>query len=141
MAVNMAQAAEPGPAQVTLLHIVPPEAHRSYQARADQVFREAREGVQYEFLETRVVEGADVVATVLAEAAPTETTPGYDLIVVGATREPLLKNLLMGDIPAQIARRAEVTVVMLKRRNNPIQSFLRQTIVQEKIPEQKRDLE
>jgi CIC family chloride channel protein len=136
MAVNMAKAAEPTQAKVTLLHIVPPGANRSTMARAEQVFREAREGIEYDAIDTCVVEGIDVVGTILQASAPTETSPGADLIVIGATREPLLRNLFMGNIPAQVARRADVTVIMLKRRNNPIQSFLRQTIVQtEKRPD------
>jgi amino acid transporter/nucleotide-binding universal stress UspA family protein len=130
LAVNMAGAAEAGPAKVILLHVVPPEAHHSYLARAKQVFREATEGIKYDSFETCVVEGTDVVEAVLSAAAATDTSPGCDLIVIGATREPLLKNLFVGTIPAQLARRADVTVIMFKRRNNPIRSFLRQTIVQ-----------
>lgn len=82
------------------------------------------EGINYEPLEKWIVEGADVVETVLAQAE------GHDLIVVGATREPLFKNLLMGNIPEQIARRATVTVIMVKQRSSPLHSFLRQTLLE-----------
>jgi len=53
----------------------------------------------------------------------------HDLIVIGATDEPLLKNLLVGNLPTRIAREADVTVVMVKRRSGPIQSLLRQTVL------------
>jgi amino acid transporter/nucleotide-binding universal stress UspA family protein len=128
LAVGMAAAGEDGPAKVVLLYVIPPDAHRSYQARAEQVFRESLEGISYDLIERRVVPGNDVVETVLAEAAPHDESPGCDLIVIGATREPLLKNLFMGNITSQIARRAEVTVIMVKRRVHPVRSFLRQTI-------------
>ena len=49
--------------------------------------------------------------------------------MVGATQEPLFKNLLVGNIPEQVARRASVTVVMIKRRSSPLQSILRETVL------------
>ena len=52
----------------------------------------------------------DIVETVLAEAE------GYDLIIVGASEEPVFRNLLLGDISEQIAERASVTVIIVKRR-------------------------
>lgn len=128
LAVSMAVAAEDGPAKVVLLHMIPPDAHSSYQARAEQAFRESLEGITYNFIETRIVSGNDVVEAVITAAAKQEDTTGFDLIVIGASREPLLKNLFMGSIPSQIAQRAEVTVIMVKRRNHPVRSFLRQTI-------------
>ena len=48
--------------------------------------------------------------------------------MIGATHAQVLVNLLWCSIPAQIAQRAEVTVIMVKRRLHPIRSFLRQTI-------------
>lgn len=128
MAVNMAQA-EAQAARVTLLHIVPVGAGSGDLVRAEQVFAESLEGIAYEGIEKRIVEGTDVANTVLAVAAGDDATPASDLIVVGATQEPLLKNLLVGNIPEQIARRAKVTVIMVKRRSSPLHSFLRQTVL------------
>lgn len=128
MAVNMAIAAEENSVKVTLLHVIPPDAHSSYQARAERTFRESLEGISYRNIDTKIEIGSDVVTTILSSAAPKDDKPGYDLIVIGASQEPLLKNLFMGNIPAQIAQQAEVSVVMVKRRNNPVRSFLRQTI-------------
>jgi len=65
----------------------------------------------------------DIVETVLAEAE------GYDLIIVGASEEPVFWNLLLGDISKQIAERASVTVIIVKRRSSRIHSFLRQTVL------------
>jgi nucleotide-binding universal stress UspA family protein/L-asparagine transporter-like permease len=129
LAVSMASAAESEPVKVTLLHVIPPNAHSSYHVRAAQAFHESLEGVFYDNIETRIVEGNDVVETVLSVAAPREENPGCDLIVIGATREPLLKNLFMGSVPSQIAQQADVTVIMVKRRNHPVRSLLRQTII------------
>ena len=128
MAVCMATATEDSPVKVVLLHVLPQDAHLSSRVRAEQAFRYSLEGIDYELIETRVVYGNDVVEAVLAAAAPHDDDPGCDLIVIGATREPFLRNLFMGSIPSQIAQRAEVTVIMVKRRISSIRSFLRQTI-------------
>jgi amino acid transporter/nucleotide-binding universal stress UspA family protein len=124
MALSMARVGENGLVKVTVLHVVPVEAHDADLVRAEQVFKYILESVQYEHLEKRIVEGTNVVETVLAQAN------GYDLIVLGATEEPLFRNLLLGNISEQIARKAEVTVIVVKRRSSPVHSFLRQTLLE-----------
>jgi len=123
MAVSMARA-ENAPVKVTLLHVVPPGTRRGALMRATKVLDHALNDVEYGLIEPRCVEGTDVVETVLAEAE------GYDLIIVGASEEPLFRNLLLGNIPQQIARRASVTVIIVKRRSGRIHSFLRQTVLE-----------
>ena len=128
MAISMARTEVPA-AQVILLHVVPFGARNGSLVRAEQAFAESLDGLDRAGIERRVVEGADVVETMLAAAAGDDDTPASDLIVVGATKEPLLSNLLVGSIPEQIARRADVTVIMVKRRSSPLHSFLRQTVL------------
>jgi amino acid transporter/nucleotide-binding universal stress UspA family protein len=124
MAVSMARAGENGPVKVTLVHVVPVGARSADQVRAEQVFKYVTEGIYHEHMEKRIVEGTNVVETVLAQ------TEGYDLIIVGATAEPLFKNLLLGSISEQIANRAAVTVIIVKGRSSPFHSFLRQTVLE-----------
>jgi amino acid transporter/nucleotide-binding universal stress UspA family protein len=124
MAVQMAQIGGDGPAKVTLLHVLPVGARGADRVRAEQYLGYALEGIEYDGVEKRIVEGTNVVETVLAEAE------GYDLIVVGATAEPLFRNLLIGNISSQIARRASVSVIMVKRRSSRLHSFLRQTVLE-----------
>ena len=57
-----------------------------------------------------------------------------DLIVMGATEEPLFRNLLIGRLPERIARQADVTVVMVKRRSGALKSWVRQTILEPTVP-------
>jgi nucleotide-binding universal stress UspA family protein len=120
----MARVSENGPVTVTVLHVVPVDARNSDCVRAEQVLDYTLEGVAYEHVQKAIVEGSNVVETVLEKAKE------CDLIVVGATAEPLFRNLLIGDVPVQIARRAEVTVVMVKRRSSRLHSFLRQTVLE-----------
>ena len=124
MATVMAAAGQDRPAKVTLLHVVPVSAGNRAFVGAQQVIDYVLGGIEYEHIEPRIVEGANVVETVLQEAK------GHDLIVLGATEEPLFQNLLMGNIAEQIAKQANVTVITVKRRSSPLHSFLRQTVLE-----------
>jgi amino acid transporter/nucleotide-binding universal stress UspA family protein len=124
MAVQMAKQEPEGAATVVAIHVVPPGTRNGDLVRARQAFSEALTGVDYENIEQRIVEGTDVVETILREARETENHPESDLIIIGATHESVIKNLLVGNIPEQIARRASVTVIMVKRRNSAFHSFL-----------------
>jgi len=53
-----------------------------------------------------------------------------DLIVIGATNEPLFRNLMVGNLVRKVAEDAEVTVLVVKRRSSPLHSFLRQTVLE-----------
>ncbi len=59
-----------------------------------------------------------------------EQAEGCDLIVIGASEEPLFRNLLLGNVAEQIAKRAELTVILVKRRSGALHSFLRQTVLE-----------
>jgi hypothetical protein len=126
MAISMARQAENGPAQVNVISIVPEQCPPYVRIRAQQ-------GIDYSidgstgtapFVHTSIIPAQRVVDGILQAAQ------SHDLIVMGATKEPLLRNVLTGSIPAQIARRAEVTVMIVKRRSTVLKSVLRQTILQ-----------
>jgi nucleotide-binding universal stress UspA family protein len=122
MAVSMARG-EDAPVKITLLHVVPPGACGGDQVRGQKILRQVLNSMSYEHAEPRCAEGSDIVETVLREAE------GYDLIVIGASEEPLFRNLLMGNVAEEVAKRASVTVMIVKRRSSRIHSFLRQTVL------------
>lgn len=124
MAVAMARQSEEPPASVSLLHVVPPVPRTSEHVRAKQTIRHSTEGIDYPHLEARVVEGQNLVDTILREAER------HDLIVMGSTEEPLFRSLLVGNVSEQVARKAAVTVIVVKRRSSRLRSLLRQTIVE-----------
>lgn len=130
IAVSMARRGEEGEARVTLLHVVPTGARSRNRVRARQVFDYTMEGVEYEQIECKILEGIDIAETILTYAKGPADGQAYDLIVVGATNEPLFKNLLVGNFIEKITREAEVTVITVKRRSSPLHSFLRQTVLE-----------
>jgi nucleotide-binding universal stress UspA family protein len=130
MAVSMARQDTNGPVKVTLLYVVPAGAGARAHVRAEQVFRDSLVGSDYEPIERRVIESVDVSETILEYAKSGNADMSYDLIVIGATNEPLFRNLLVGNLVRKVAEEAEVTVVVVKRRSSPLHSFLRQTVLE-----------
>jgi len=128
MAVPMARAGEEGPALITLLHVLPPGASEGDRVRGQRAIEDLLDGVDYDRIEIKLIEAPDPVNAIL------EFSKGYDLIVLGASEEPLFKNLLVGTFAERVARRAEVTVMMVKRRSGPIQSFVRKAILEPTQP-------
>ena len=64
----------------------------------------------YESLRTKVVESGDVTSAILKEAEEGD----YDLVVLGATREPLLRQMTRETVPDLIARSCRKPLVMVK---------------------------
>ncbi|MEA1977125.1 MAG: amino acid permease [Chloroflexota bacterium] len=124
IAVNMANAEKPEPATVTILHVLPPGVDEVGRIRAERAVAESMHGVEGVPIETMYVEGDDPVESILSSAK------GYDLIVIGATEEPVFTNFLVGTLPERVARGAEVTVMMVKRRSSPIHSFVRKALIE-----------
>ncbi|MFV9675015.1 MAG: amino acid permease [Anaerolineales bacterium] len=124
IAVNMANAEKPDPATVTILHVLPQGVDEVGRIRAERAVAESMHGVDGMPIETMYVEGDDPVESILSSAK------GYDLIVIGATEEPVFTNFLVGTLPERVARGAEVTVMMVKRRSSPIHSFVRKALIE-----------
>ncbi len=87
-------------------------------------------GSDYEPIERRVIESVDVSETILEYAKSGDADMCCDLIVIGATNEPLFRNLMVGNLVRKVAEDAEVTVLVVKRRSSPLHSFLRQTVLE-----------
>jgi amino acid transporter/nucleotide-binding universal stress UspA family protein len=127
-AVDMAENCVVAPAHITLLHVLPPLPRSAERIRAEDAIDEAIQEVRYDKIETVFVESDDLVGTIL------DQSEGHDLIVLGATEEPVFKNLLVGTMPERVARNAKVTVMMVKRRSSPLHSFVRQAILEPTVP-------
>ncbi len=131
LAVNMARAESPELAALTILHVLPVGHSEADQVRGLHAVRESMDGIagiEDLNLETRIVEGDDAASRILEESVD------YDLIVIGASEEPLFRNFLVGTGPERVARGAEMTVMMVKRRSSPIHSLMRKTILEPTKP-------
>jgi nucleotide-binding universal stress UspA family protein len=125
LAVSMARQADDGPARVHIISIIPANATQNWRIRAQQSVESSKEGSRdyLENITSELVEGQRIADSILSAAK------GHDLIVMGATEEPLLKNRLTGSISAQVAKNSPITVMIVKRRSGVIRSVLRQTVL------------
>ena len=74
-------------------------------------------------LEVLVVTAPDVATGILREAEE------YNLVVMGAAEERLFEQRLFGSISEQIARECSKTVIMVKRHQGPVVSWLRRLLM------------
>ncbi|MEN8247598.1 MAG: amino acid permease [Bacteroidota bacterium] len=52
----------------------------------------------------------------------------YDLVVIGATREPLFKQILVGDIPEKVVRYSPTSVLMVKKYEGVVKSLMKRIL-------------
>jgi basic amino acid/polyamine antiporter, APA family len=125
LAVTMARQSLEGPARVHVITVIPHLAPPNLRVRAGQAIDYVLESTRDygEHITTELVEGQDIVETIVQAAQD------HDLVVMGASEEPLFRNLLTGNIAAQVASNAPVSVIIVKRRSGLIRSMLRQTVL------------
>jgi nucleotide-binding universal stress UspA family protein len=63
-----------------------------------------------------------------------EVAEACDLIVLGAADEPVFQNILVGPDTERIARRAKITVMLVKRLSSPLHSFVRKAPIEPTKP-------
>ena len=52
----------------------------------------------------------------------------FELVVIGATREPMFKKMLLGDIPEKVARYSPSSVLMVKKYEGVVKSLLKRVL-------------
>ena len=128
LAASMARAASPDEIQLSILHVLPLGTNHRERIVGQRAIDTSQEGVDYDLIDTKMVESGERAAAILQESE------GYDLIVIGASEEPLFRNFMVGTLAERVARDAKVTVMMVKRRSSPLHSFMRQTILEPTTP-------
>jgi len=71
-------------------------------------------------VQPKVVQAPGIIEGILAEAGT-----GYDLMLIGATREGLLDRVLFGNVPQAVAVRASVPTIVVRHRAGRIETLLR----------------
>ena len=114
----------PEPAEVVMVHIaINGSDAATVEARAQTTFRSASTGIIYDQLTQQVGRAESPVEGIL------EMSRSADMIVMGATRETLFRNLLLGNVSQQVAEQAHCPVILVKRRSTILKSVLRETVL------------
>jgi len=107
---------------LTLATAVPAHKPDAYVEHGREMLTEI-EKASFQGIPTgKVVLRGNTVAGALAKAAK-----AYDLVVIGASREPLMRKMLVGEIPAKVARYSPASVMLVKRYEGPLKGWFKRT--------------
>ncbi len=129
IAVSMARQEEGAQPKVILLFVTPQGSGERGEAHANKIMRDIVESLDYENLEQRIIQADNVAEAIVDQARGDENHPAADLVVIGATNEPIFRRLLVGNTIEKIVDNLDVTVIVVKRRSGRLQSFLRETVL------------
>ncbi|MCB0230096.1 MAG: TIGR00341 family protein, partial [Anaerolineae bacterium] len=72
-------------------------------------------------VDVRVVHNTKPIATILVD----EASEGYDLVMLGASNEGMLDNILFGNVPERVAAEAPIPTIMVRAAQPAREAFLR----------------
>ena len=49
----------------------------------------------------------------------------FDLVVIGAAKEPVFRKMLIGEIPQKVARYSPASVLVVKRYEGPVKTLFK----------------
>lgn len=73
-------------------------------------------------VERKLIESTSVAGGIAKESR------NYDLVVLGAAREPYLRQVMFGEIPERVARYSPPSVLVVKRYEGHVRSWLKKTL-------------
>jgi uncharacterized hydrophobic protein (TIGR00271 family) len=120
LAKNAAGEAPPA-APLTALNVVAPQAAGPTKG-AIRTKQQALNGVDTELVRTLEVRDDDPVAGILAEL-----TQGYDLVIMGTSREEVIDQVLFGVLPQRVADESRAPVIVVRKHTRLAPRIVRQT--------------
>jgi amino acid transporter len=112
--------AEANEMSVTVSHVVPKNAS-SERRDAGRASIEATVALLDEKLvkETKIIESSSIAGGIA------KASQDYDLVAIGAAKEPFYQKVLFGEIPEKVARYSPTAVMVVKMREGAIRSIFK----------------
>lgn len=109
--------------EVTACYVVPPNATAAMRHQADKWITKTLTTLEVEVpVERKLIEATSVAGGIAKESRD------YDLVVLGAAREPFLRQVMFGEIPEKVARYSPASVLVVKRYEGHVRSWLKRTL-------------
>ena len=106
--------------RIVVFHVAPPgKPTQDIDASLDEIAPQLN--VPRSLFESRYAISHERLKTILEEAKH------YDLVIIGATRDPIFRQRVMGSLPEILARHCEKPLVMVKAKHT-IRSFIKRWI-------------
>ncbi len=108
---------------VTASYVIPPGSTLGEKIQGLEWIDRTLEGFPTDVqVEKELIEAQSVAGGIALESR------GYDLVVLGAAKEPLLQTALFGEIPTKVARFSPTSVLVVKRYEGKVRSFLKKAM-------------
>lgn len=109
--------------RVTACYVVPPDADREANAEAERWMDKTLAHMDASVpVEKKLISSRSVPAGIARESED------YDLLVIGAAKEPLFRQVLFGEIPEKVARESPTSVLVVKRYEGAVKSVLKKVL-------------
>jgi len=109
--------------QVTACYVVPPGATDEMRRQADSWITKTLANIEVDVdVEKKIIEAPSVAGGIAKESTD------YDLVVLGAAREPYLQQVMFGEIPEKVARYSPASVLVVKRYDGPVRGWLKRML-------------
>ena len=104
---------------VTACYVVPPDATEEMRRQAHGWIDKTLKRIEVDIdVERKLIEASSVAGGIAKESRD------YDLVVLGAAREPYLRQVIFGEIPERVARYSPASVLVVKRYEGHVRSLL-----------------
>jgi len=109
--------------QITTAYVLPENPSKGERERGEQLLKRSMESASdsiehnTKFIESKSIAGG------IAKAGKE-----FDLVIIGATREPLFKKMLFGEIPEKVAKYSPTSVLVVKKYEGAVKSILKKLL-------------
>ena len=108
---------------ITSCFVLPPEATALDQARAERWMDRAVDNLgEAVRVEKKTIEAKSVAGGIALASRD------YDLVTIGAAKEPWFRQVLFGEIPERVARYSPTPVLVVKRYEGAVKSILKKVL-------------
>jgi nucleotide-binding universal stress UspA family protein len=106
--------------EVTVCYVVEPGATEETRRQAYAWIEKTLENLNIDIdVERKLIEATSIAGGIAKESR------NYDLVVLGAAREPYLSQVMFGEIPEKVARFSPASVLVVKRYEGHVRSWLK----------------
>jgi nucleotide-binding universal stress UspA family protein len=105
---------------ITTAYVVPKRAGEEQRANAEEHLEATLGALKNSARQDKLIIESDSIAGGIAKASL-----DYDMVVIGAAKEPLFRKVLFGEIPEKVARYSPSTVMVVKKYEGAVKSILK----------------
>jgi amino acid transporter/nucleotide-binding universal stress UspA family protein len=109
--------------ELTVAYVVPPDATGEQRAQAHRWIDKTLTHLDPEIrVDRRLIEAGSVAGGIARESRD------FDLVVIGAAKEPMFRQMLFGEIPEKVARYSPTSVLVVKRFEGVVKSLFKKAM-------------